>query len=51
MTKDMVRETTDDFIKRNEIVVTSIGMYFEIYYKFQNGAKPDPNDYKAKKEG
>ena len=45
MTKDMIRETTDDFIEHNKIIITSIEMYFEIYHKFQNGAKPDPNDY------
>jgi len=47
MTKDMVREATDDFIKHHEIIITSVSMYFEIYHKMQKGEKLDPKDYKV----
>ena len=46
MAKDMIRETTDDFIGHNKIKITSVEMYFEIYHKFQSGKKPNPDDYK-----
>ena len=47
MAKDMVAEITMVVIKSNNIIM-SPEIYWDIYYKFQEGIKVNPDDYEKK---